>query len=585
MPSSGFTRGALAALCFAFPGIPSLHAAEWPHPKLIVTIVVDQYSSDLFTEYRPGYQARLGGLARLASGAVFPRGHQGHAATETCPGHSTILTGARPARTGIVANEWQDPKLPRTDNGLEAFYIYCVEKPGEKGSDARKKVISPDSLLVPTLGDRMKAHDASSRVVSVSGKDRSAVLLGGSKADLTLWWTAGGFATYAGKESTIPKSISDGVNKAVRSSYGRRTITALPRTCAAKSKKIDVAPGMSVGALEPTQANSRRWRATPAMDSLTVDAALAAVKAFELGKRSSVDLLAVSLSATDYVGHYFGTSGAEMCAQQFALDKTIARLLTALDKARISYVVALTADHGGIDIPERSRLQGLPVAQRISTDLLPGRIGGDLARELGLEVNVVLGKDDFANDVYLSADIPADKRAEALEAAVRKYRSHPQVEAVFTKNELIAAASPTLPVDEWTLLDRAKASFNPDRSGDLIVLLKPYVTIYLTPENAETDYIASHGSPWGYDRRVPIIFWWKGIKGFEQPAAVETVDIAPTLASLIGLEIPASEFDGRVLLVSPLPRADQLRSQLAPPLRPPDEFGSDDPRQHQPEAP
>lgn len=545
MPSSGCSR---TALWLAVLGISSLHAAESPHPKLIVTIVVDQYSSDLFTEYRSQYR---GGLARLASGVVFPQGHQGHAATETCPGHSTILTGARPARTGIVANDWQDPKLPRMDNGRESFYIYCVEKPGEKGSDAKTRVVSPNSLLVPTLGDRMKARDPSSRVVSVSGKDRSAVMLGGHNADLTLWWTAGGFVTYAGKESAIPKSIADGINSVARRSYGQRTRPSLPKSCAAKSRRIDLAPGISVGTLEPTAASSRRWRATPAMDSLTVDAALAAVKAFALGQRESVDLLAVSLSATDYVGHYFGTAGSEMCAQQLALDGTIDRFLTALDKARISYVVALTADHGGVDTPERNQRHGSPLAQRIRTDLLPGKIGADLAAELGLDFSVVLGNEDFANDVYLNAQIPADKRAAALEAAVRKYRAHPQVEKVFTKDELIAAAPPVRPVDEWTLLERAKASFNPERSGDLIVLVKPYVTIYLPPKNAETDYIASHGSPWGYDRRVPIIFWWKGIAGFEQPVAVETVDIAPTLAALIGLAIPAGEIDGRVLPVDP----------------------------------
>jgi alkaline phosphatase len=422
-----------------------------------------------------------------------------------------------------------------------------VEKPGEKGSDARKRVIAPDALLVPTLGDRMKAHDASARVVAVSGKDRSAVLLGGSKADLTLWWTDGGFVTYAGKESTIPKAISAGVNKAVRSSYGQRTVATLPRSCAAKSQKTEIAPGIWVGTLRPTEANSRRWRATPAMDSLTVDAALAAVKALELGQRNSIDLLAVSLSANDYVGHYFGTAGPEMCAQQLALDRAVGRLLTELDKANISYVVAFTADHGGIDTPERNRLRGLPAAQRISPDLLPGKVGADLAGELGLEVNVVLGKDEFSNDVYLNPALPAEQRAAALEAATRKYRAHPQVAEVFTRNDLIAAALPAGPVDEWTLLERAKASFNPGRSGDLIVLLEPYVTIYLEPKNADTDYIASHGSPWGYDRRVPIIFWWKGIAGFEQPAAVETVDIVPTLASLIGLQIPASEIDGRAL--------------------------------------
>ncbi len=538
---------ALIALCFACVAAP-VHAAELPHPKLVVTIVVDQYSSDLFTEYRPAYRA---GLARLADGVVYPRGHQGHAGTETCPGHSTILTGARPARTGIIANDWQVPALPRKDDGQETFAVYCVEKPGARGSDARPKVISPDSLRVPTLGDRMKAHDPTSRVVAVSGKDRSAVMLGGHEADLTLWWTDRGFVTYAGREATIPKEIAGRVNAAVRKSYAQRTAPKLPRSCADKSRKVDVGPDISVGTLQPTGPNSRRWRATPAMDELTVDAALAAVEALELGRRSSIDLLAVSLSANDYVAHYFGTAGAEMCAQQIALDNTIGRLLTELDKARISYVVALTADHGGIDVPERNRPHGLAAAQRIAVDLLPARVGVALAQELGLKFNALLGGHEFANDVYLNPAIPADQRAGALDAAVRKYRAHPQVEQVFTKNELIEAAPPAHPVDEWTLLERAKASFNPERSGDLVVLLKPYVTMYLAPKNAETDYIASHGSPWGYDRRVPIIFWWQGIAGFEQPAAVETVDIAPTLASLIGQPIPASEIDGQVLRVVP----------------------------------
>ncbi|HKS58365.1 MAG TPA: alkaline phosphatase family protein [Steroidobacteraceae bacterium] len=527
---------------------PPLAAAEPPHPKLIVTLVVDQYSADLFSEYRPTYDPKVQGLARLSGGVVFPHGHQGHAATETCPGHSTILTGARPARTGIVANDWQVTTLPRTDSGRESFAVYCVEQPGEKGSDARKKVISVDSLLVPTLGDRMKAHDPATRVAAIGGKDRAAVLLGGHDADLTLWWTDKGFVTYVGKEATIPKEISERVNAGVRSSYGQRTAPALPPQCAAKTQRVSVGLA-SVGTLAPTEANSRRWRATPMMDSFTVDAALAAVKALSLGQRKSIDLLAVSFSANDYVAHYFGTEGPEMCAIQSALDRSVGRLLAALDQTRVPYMVVLTADHGGLDIPERNGPRALPAAQRIRSDVFPASIGAAVGKELGLDGTVLLGGEDFANDVFLSPDVPADKRVAVIEAALRKYSAHPQVEKVFTRNELISALPPLTPVDEWTLLDRAKASFNPLRSGDLVVLLKPYVTIYQQPRNVDTDYIESHGSPWGYDRRVPIVFWWKGINGFEQPAAVETVDIAPTLASLIGLKVPASEFDGRVLQI------------------------------------
>jgi len=534
--------------CFSLAGVLAcalpLQAAEAPHPKLVVALVVDQYSTDLFNEYRPRYTA---GLAQLTDGVVFPRGHQGHASTETCPGHSTILTGARPARTGIIANDWQNPLLSRKDKDSETFTIYCVEKVGAAGSDARKKVMSHETLLVPTLGDRMKAKDANTRVVSVSGKDRSAIMLGGHNADLTLWWTDAGYVTYNGMEANIPGDVSSKINAAMRKSYATPTNPKLPPQCASKSHATKITDDISVGTLKGFPGNSRRWRATPAMDAFTVDVALAAVKDRQLGKRDSIDLLAVSLSGTDYVGHYYGSEGAEMCAQQVALDQTIGRLLSALDKAGISYVVSLTADHGAADTTERNRERGVTDAQRIDTNLFPANMSAQLARELHLPEPIVLGKNEFASDVYLSAAIPSDKRAAVLNATYLKYRSHPQVTAVFTKNELIAAAPPAGPVDEWSLLERAKASFNAERSGDLVVLLKPYVSLYPSVKNVDTDYTASHGSVWGYDRRVPILFWWKGIQGFQQPTAVETVDIAPTLAKLIGLEIPSQEIDGRAL--------------------------------------
>lgn len=534
-------RLALACLAsVACCGIAPVHADQAPQPTLLVALSIDQYSADLFAEYRPSYKA---GLARLAGGVVFPRGHQSHASTETCPGHSTILTGARPARTGIVANEWYDPKLGEGENAR----VYCVEKVATSGSEAGKKIISPDFLLVPTLGDRMKARDPNTRVVAIAGKDRSAVMMGGHDADITLWWSNAGFRTYAGKEASIPKEITGQVNAEVRNSYARGFTPKLPPACASKSRKIEFPSGISVGTLRATKGNSRQWRATPAMDAMTVDAALAALKSQNLGQRKSIDLLAVSLSGNDYVGHYYGTEGAEMCAQQFALDETLGRLFAGLDKTGVSYVVALTADHGGLDIPERNKPRGVAAAERIDPALYASNVSADVAKELGIDGPTLLGGKEFANDVYLSDSVPAERRAAALDLVARKYRTHRQIEVVFTKNELIAAEPPSKPADEWTLLERAKASFNPARSGDLIVLLKPYITLYLEPKNAETDYTSSHGSAWGYDRRVPIMFWWKGITGFEQPTAVETVDIAPTLAALIGLELPASEIDGRPL--------------------------------------
>jgi predicted AlkP superfamily pyrophosphatase or phosphodiesterase len=372
--------------------------------------------------------------------------------------------------------------------------------------------------------------------------------LGGKDAYLTLWWAANkGFVTYpdAKVDAAMRRKIDD-VNKEVKASYESRQRPKLPAPCKGRSRSVKITDDLSVGELHETQGKTSRWRATPAFDALTLKMALGAVDTLRLGRGRSVDVLAVSFSATDYVGHYFGTEGAEMCAQQLALDATIRDLLSHLDKTGVSYVVALTADHGGLDIPERNVPRGVHSAHRLEQELSPDRVGDAVAKELKLTESVLLGR-YFTNDVFLAPSIPSNVRPAVLDAVRRTYESNEQVAQVFTRNELLAAEPPSGPPDQWSLLDRAKASFNPERSGDLVVLLQPYVTLYGLPKDADKDYIASHGSPWDYDRRVPILFWWRGIEGFEQPAAIETVDIAPTLADLIGLEIGPNEMDGRVL--------------------------------------
>ena len=531
-----FVTGLIAA---ALSGAPAVAAPA--KPKLIVAIAVDQFSADLFNEYRGTF---TGGLKRLTGGVVYTRGHQSHAATETCPGHSTILTGSRPARTGIIANDWQKPQLERKDkDGKPTFEVYCAEQPGAVGSNAAAQVISTQFLRVPTLGDRMKAVDPKTRVVSVAGKDRAAVMLGGPSADVTIWWNGKAFATYAGKEGGLPPTLS-AINARAAAAIAKPVVQKLPATCTSHSRAVPVSASDTVGTLKPRKAgNAPAWRATPEFDAMTLDAALAAAAPLKLGQGASTDVLAVSFSATDYIGHSFGTSGAEMCVQMAALDATIGRLFASLDKSGVDYAVVLTADHGGHDLPERNRANGLPAAQRVDVMLSAKAVGARLAQQFGLNEGALIGRSPFG-DMYLSARVPADKRAAVRDAAVAVYRAHPQVAAVFTKDELIAAPAPSGAVDEWPLITRAKASFDAERSGDFVVLLKPYVTPI---PDASFGYVATHGSPWGYDRRVPILFWSKGMSPFEQPNAVETVDILPTLASLIGLAVPPAEIDGRCL--------------------------------------
>jgi hypothetical protein len=166
-----------------------------------------------------------------------------------------------------------------------------------------------------------------------------------------------------------------------------------------------------------------------------------------------------------------------------------------------------------------------------------------LADRLHMKGPVLLGDAAFG-DMYIDRSITGSKRKRVLNAAVAAYRAHPQVAAVFTHADLLAAPAPAGPPDTWSLLDRAKASFDPTRSGDFIVLLKPRVTPVFDTSHG---YVATHGSPWDYDRKVPILFWRKGIVPFEQSLPVETVDILPTLAALIDVPITPGAIDGKCL--------------------------------------
>jgi predicted AlkP superfamily pyrophosphatase or phosphodiesterase len=261
----------------------------------------------------------------------------------------------------------------------------------------------------------------------------------------------------------------------------------------------------------------------------------------KLGNDHAPDILSVSLSATDYVGHAFGTEGEEMCLQMFALDRELGDFLAALDAMHLDYAVALTADHGGEDLPERLREAGNAAATRIDASLLVRNVGKAVAQKLGLSGPVLLGGP--MGDVWLDSALTSRQRTSALAEAATIYRSSPQVEAVFTNRELEAVPLPSGAPDKWTLVQRARASFDAERSGDLIVLLKPGVTPIADPFGG---FVATHGSPWDYDRRVPILFWRSGMPPSNRAEAVDTTDIMPTLAAMIGIPLTVA-IDGRCL--------------------------------------
>lgn len=501
-------------------------------PKLIVAISVDQLSADLFAEYR---QLFTGGLRRLSEGAAFPAGYQAHAATETCPGHATLLTGVRPGRAGIVANNWFDLGAARADK-----YVYCAEDERVPGSTSENYTVSPVHLRVPTLGDLMRRANPQSRVVAVAGKDRSAVMMGGHNPNQRWWWRGERFVSHEGVvPSTAVTAANDGIASALSAA---REPMSLPAPCAARNRPVAVG-GRSVGdgSFARAAGDAGAFRGSPDLDAATLALADGLRRELRLGQGSAPDLLAIGLAATDYVGHGRGTQGAEMCINLLALDRALGAFFDGLDRAGIDYVVMLTSDHGGLDLPERSGEEGIGDAARVDPALRVTTVGRAIGQRLGLAGPVLFGDSSFG-DIYLDRALSEADRRRAHDEAVRAYRAHPQVAAVLTRAEIEATPVPAGPPDSWSLAERARASFDPQRSGDIVVLLRPRVTPIA---DASRGSVATHGSPWDYDRRVPILFWRRGMTPFEQPLAIETIDIMPTLAALIGLPVPADSIDGR----------------------------------------
>jgi len=510
-------------------------------PKLMIVISVDQLSADLWDEYRPQF---TGGFARLAQGTVFRNGYQSHAGTETCPGHSTILTGDRPGRNGIAINTWYDFSISRADKA-----VYCAEDETVPGSDSDHYTVSEKHLKVPTLGELLKAVQPGSRNVAVSGKDRAAVMMGGHNPDQR-WYFKGGKFVTDNKAAGVPASIVR-VNAAVASEIatGQPPLEP-PPFCAAKSKTY-VLGGQTNSLSGETRTvgggrfarpagDTNAFTNSPEYDGAVLALAASLISDMNLGRGPSADLLSVGLSATDYVGHHYGTEGQEMCLQLFSLDRDLGDFFTVLDRLGIDYAVALTADHGGFDMPERLKERD-PAAAHVDVALEASQVGKEIEEKLSLHGPLLFG--EWAGDIWLNGALsPADRRRVIAEA-LRIYRAHPQVEAVFTKDEIARTPLPTTTPDKWSLIERVRASFDPGRSGDLWVVLKQDVSPY--PSTA--DLASTHGTPWDHDRRVPIIFWRRNMPQSLREDPIETVDMMPTIAAIIGVPVGTGAVDGHCL--------------------------------------
>jgi hypothetical protein len=318
-----------------------------------------------------------------------------------------------------------------------------------------------------------------------------------------------------------------------------------PPYCAAKAQVVALEGGgkpVGDGRFARAAGDLNAFRASPQLDGAVLALAASLVRELGLGADAAPDLISIGLAATDYVGHSYGTGGQEMCLQLLSLDRDLGDFFAVLDRWGVDYAVTLTADHGGLDIPERLRARGIADAARIDPQLTPGIVGAEVSKQTGIG-GPILADIGVVGDLYLDLHLKGADRRRALDAALAIYRAHPQVAAAFAKDEIARTPMPSGNPVGWSVIERVRASFDPERSGDLYVVLKPRIM----PIADTHSYVATHGSPWDYDRRVPILFWRPRMPAAARDEPVETVDIMPTLAAELGVALAPGAVDGKCL--------------------------------------
>ena len=494
-------------------------------PSLVVYLTIDQMRADYLDRFGAQF---TGGLKRLkAEGAVFTTAMHDHGITETAPGHATTMSGRFPVHTGITHNT-------AGVNTSEAPLIA-----GGVGEGA-----APTRFIGTTLTDWMRAKDPSMRFVSVSRKDRGAILpIGRTKGDV-YWWAPGLFTTSTYYRDTLPSWVQAfNAERGWMSLAGGMWDLLLPAS--AYPEPDSVAAEAQGGRFmfpyhAPTDAGalSKIFFGTPMMDSLTLALALRGVTAKELGAgRGRTDLLAVSLNATDAIGHAYGPDSREIHDQILRLDRSLGAFFDSLfvlrDPRRVTIV--LTADHGMSPLPEvhsgrfrndsASRVDAAKVLAALDTVLLAK---GVPAAAWYFEAGIWFVSDRAA---FTRAGVAVDSVARALATAMRTL---PNVSRSDLFTDLATRDTTTDHVARrWLHM------FAPDGEAVLATTLKPYSLWWTTPN-------AAHGMPYDDDAHVPLIFWGAKVRPGTYTQAVRTVDIAPTLARVVGAP-PTERLDGKPL--------------------------------------
>ncbi len=539
----------LLGLLFATAG-PLAAQSPPQRPKLVVVIVIDQLRPDYLQRFRTHFGNR--GFRLLQQrGAGFSEARHLHAATLTCPGHAVVLTGSHPDVNGIISNVWYNAATDRAVNCAADTAVTLI------GAETEGR--SPRNLIGSTIGDELKAATAGrAKVITVAGKDRSAIMLGGHRADGAYWMVDTLFvsSTYYMKE--LPGWVRRfNASGAVSAYSGRAWNRFLPRAAYAA-----LGPDDAEG--EEGDINSSRtfphrlgelssdkfvdaFEASPYQNEVIADFAMRAVTDEGMGQDTVPDLLAIGFSANDLIGHAYGPDSHEVMDVTVRTDRLLQRFFGFLD-SRVGFrnvLIVLTADHGVAPVPERvNRLNSGAGASRVDPAVLATAAETALRTRFGNPAGASWVARLAQPWIYLNVR-GLEQRGHSVEEAERVARAAikqvPEVSLSLTATELRQPRNPAVP-------SAAAFSFYPSRSGNIYYELNPYVV----PGAARAG--TTHGSPWSYDARVPLLWFGAAIRPGVHSGAASTADIAPTLSALLGIAAPAGS-QGRILEEMFLPTA------------------------------
>ncbi|HZH92337.1 MAG TPA: alkaline phosphatase family protein [Pyrinomonadaceae bacterium] len=544
---------------------------QTPHvrPRLVLVIVVDQFRADYFERFGDLF-APSGGLRRLLrDGAQWTNADYDHMPTYTAPGHATIMTGAWPSETGIIANDWYDREAGRiVSNASDP-----EDRPDRArwqlfGGGAGERASSPRRLIASTLGDEIRLVNRRSKVIGISSKDRGALLPAGRHANAAYWFSAltGNMVSSSYYFNELPAWVARYNEARPADKYCGMEWTRLLKDTGEYERRAgaDAPPWENTGtpsgantfphrvAGSPAAANRECWSVldySPFSNDLLVGFTRSAIENENLGSDADTDVLTVSFSANDYVGHRFGPYSHEAMDITLYTDRQIGTLLDFVN-AKVGLqntLVVFTSDHGVAPIPEHASALGLTGGRISNTDILNaarnavrarfGRKGEDKDSTADYISEPLYNANIFFNTVALKRD--GISREEIERVVAEAVLTVPGITRAFTRTQLetgsIASGDATG--------RRVLHGFHTRRSGDVIMVQEPFKYF----GEGANPIPATHGSPYSYDTHVPLVIMGQGIVAGRYAHAATPADIAPTLASILRIQSPSNAV-GRVLV-------------------------------------